>query len=72
MKHAKVFLALCLILCLSLIFASYSFACEECVQTDDGYHGCQGGHDVGHKGCSPVADGAGCLVSGNCGLKSTQ
>lgn len=72
MKLAKVFLAACLILIVSLILAGHSFACEECVQTDDGYHGCQGGHEVGHTGCTPAANGGSCSVTGNCGLKSTQ
>ncbi len=69
---AKMLLVVCLILSVCLIVASYSLACEECVQTDDGYHGCQGGHDVGHQGCLPSENGYYCSVSGACGLKSTQ
>lgn len=72
MRFTKFIWIVCLILSVCLIVANYSFACEECVQTDDGANGCQGGHDIGHNGCSPSNDGSSCTVAGSCGLKSIQ
>lgn len=72
MNPRKILLVLVLIACICLIPLSYSLACEECVQADEGFHGCQGGHETGHTGCTPAADGSSCSVSGNCGMKSMQ
>ena len=70
MSFRKILWVFLLIACVGLIGASYTLACEECVQADAGFHGCQGGHETGHSGCTPAADGSGCSVSGNCGMKS--
>lgn len=67
MRLWKAFLVMVLVASVFFIAASYAFACEECVQADAGFHGCQGGHASGHTGCTPAANGSGCSVSGNCG-----
>ncbi len=70
MNPRRVFLAILLTAAICWIPLSHSLACEECMQTDDGIHGCQAGHKVGHEYCTPHADGSGCSVSGSCGGRS--
>ncbi len=59
-----VFLAVCLFLVSIFLFASGD--CDKCVQTDDGFWGCQGGHASGWSFCLPESAGRGCALDIRC------